>query len=80
MVRVAEADQVRDAVHQHRGLPAARTGQQKKRALGREHSLPLYVIQFAKALLDVLFAQLYKACFQLFVHVTSQYVVYSDIV
>ena len=45
-VRVAEADDVGDAVDQHRGLAAPRAGKDEQGAVDRDHRLPLFVVQF----------------------------------
>ena len=52
VMRLAEADDVGDAVHQHRGLAAARAGQDEQRALGAEHRFFLRLVQPFKPALD----------------------------
>lgn len=45
LIRVAEMDQVRDAVNQHGRFPAARTGQNKQRPVDRINGLPLLRVE-----------------------------------
>ena len=46
--RLAERDEVRDAVDKHGRLAAARAREQQQRALGRQHAAALFRVEFCK--------------------------------
>lgn len=78
-VSTAKADQIGDAVDQHRGFAAACTSQDQQRAFGGKHRTALHIVQPAKLFFNIGIPQRAEFLFQSPCHICCRLLPFYNI-